>query len=127
MLGLVEVPVSGRVLSFFTYQENPVNRVGTPGEQPSLFSSFSWLTDVDFFKARLGNKSKGIKIEKTIFKGLKNLRYFFYNCFDEIVQYFHSDRRSELLTEVKSNSKEQLIVYWKPLKSRIVCLSLNIA
>ena len=31
VLGLVEVPVSGRVMSFFTYQENPLNRVGTPG------------------------------------------------------------------------------------------------
>ena len=31
VLGLVEVPVSGRVMSFFTYHENPVNRVGTPG------------------------------------------------------------------------------------------------
>jgi len=31
VLGLVEVPVSGRVVSFFTYQENPINRVGNPG------------------------------------------------------------------------------------------------
>ena len=31
LLGLVEVPISGRVVSFFTYQENPMNRVGNPG------------------------------------------------------------------------------------------------
>ena len=29
LLGLIEVPVSGRV-SFVTYQENPLNRVGHP-------------------------------------------------------------------------------------------------
>ena len=29
VLGLIEVPVSGRV-SFVTYQENPLNRVGHP-------------------------------------------------------------------------------------------------
>ena len=31
VLGLIEVPVSGRVISFFTYQENPINRGGHPG------------------------------------------------------------------------------------------------
>ncbi len=31
VLGLVQVLISGRVVSFFTYQENPINMVGNPG------------------------------------------------------------------------------------------------
>ena len=64
VLGLVEVPVSGRVVSFFTYQENPINRVGNPGKLP-----------INLHKHPLKN-SKKVKIrDKKICMKSENLHF----------------------------------------------------